>query len=109
MENCVQDYEKIVMRELEKVVSKGELNPVDVKNLGEAIDVIKDLYTIDAMKHSDYSSYSGGYMKEYPEMEYAMRGNSNRMYDGNYERRSSYRDGGNYNRGYGREDGRGMW
>lgn len=107
MENCVQEYEKMVMKELENVVSRGELNP-DIKNLGEAVDIVKDLYTIDAMKHSSYGSYSGGYMNEYPEMEYAMRGNSNRMYDGNYERRSSYRDGG-YNRGYFRDDGRGMW
>ena len=111
MENCINEYEKMVMRELENVISKGELNPGDVKNLGEAVDIIKDLYTVEAMKHSDAGGYSGGYMRGYPpEMEYSMRGNSNRMYDGNYERRSSYRGGGDYTRGgYARDDGRMMW
>lgn len=103
MENCVQDYEMMVMRELGNVVSKGELNPADMKNLGEAIDIVKDLYTIDAMKQSSYGSYSGAYMNEHPEMDYPVRGNSSHMYD---DRRYSYRNGGGYNRGY---DGRIMW
>lgn len=112
MENYIAEYEKMVMRELESVISKGELNPGDVKNLGEAVDIIKDLYTVDAMKHSDYD-YSGDY--RYPEQEYMMRGNSGWMYD--FDRRSSYRDGGyvrdgggNYacGGGYARDDGR-MW
>ena len=112
MEKCIMEYEQMVMREIENAVSKGELNPNDVKNIGEAVDILKDLYTIDAMKNSGYGSeqgYSGTRMREFVEPEYPMmNGNSNRMYNDSYDRGSSYRYGRS-RRGYARDDMREMW
>ena len=97
--DCTRDFEKLVMKELETFSSKEELTPADVteiQRLGEAVDIVKDLYTIEAMKNSEYGSYSGmdGYYMDdgYP----MMRGNSYRggqpMYN-RYDRGSSYRGG----------------
>lgn len=100
--DCLKNFEEMVMKELETVIERGELNPSDVQNIGEAVDIVKDLYTIDAMKHSEYGSYSqdDGYMS------YGMRGNSYRMYDDRVEPRSSYRNG--YGRGYAMDDSKSM-
>lgn len=57
--DCIRDFERMVMKEVENVVSKGDLTPADVKNLGEAIDIVKDLYTIEAMKQP-VGGYSQG-------------------------------------------------
>ena len=116
MDKCIMDYEQMVMHEIENCITKGELNPTDVKNIGEAVDILKDLYTIDAMKQADYGTesrgYSGARMAEYMEPGYGVSmanggGNSNRMYE-DYDRRSSYRYGRPM-RGYARDDMREIW
>ena len=101
--DCLKDFEEMVMKELEAVIEKGDLTPADVQNMGEAIDIVKDLYTIDAMKHSEYGSYS----RDDGMANYGMRGNSYRMYDDRFEPRSSYRNGG-YGRGYAMDDSKSM-
>lgn len=97
--DCIREFEDMVMREVENVVKKGELTPADVKNIGEAIDAVKDLYTIEAMKGPGGYSQTGPMWEgnSYgrwmtPEERYARGGYSGRYYDDNTHGRS-YRDG----------------
>lgn len=71
-------------KEISKTISKGEIMPADLKGLGEAVDILKDIETICAMQEyggeDDYS--------------YAMsnRGYSTRRYmyeDGHSNKRDS--------------------
>ena len=64
-------------KEIDKVVSKGEVSPAEIKPLGELIDIYKDIETICAMKEygqedDQYSMENRGYstrrMSRYPGM-----------------------------------------
>lgn len=103
--DCIRDFEKMVMKEVESVVSKGDLTPADIHNIGEAVDIVKDLYTIEAMKMPEgYSQgYSGWMGNSYgrwmtPEERYARQNYSGTYYDDNahgrsYDRGREYYDG----------------
>lgn len=79
MDRVLMEYEEMLVKEIENMIDKGELNTSDVKNIGCAIDILKDMYTIEAMKGE--ISYSGSNNSYYD------GGNSNRSYD-NYGRNS---------------------
>lgn len=89
MMDCIREFEDMVMKEVENVVNKGDLTPADVKNIGEAVDVVKDLYTIMAMKEPQggYSQGAPGwYGNSYgrwmtPEERYTRGGYSGMYYD----------------------------
>ena len=51
-------YEHLVMDEIENIVERNSLKYGDIKIIGEAIDILKDLYTIEAMR-SDAYRYKG--------------------------------------------------
>lgn len=89
-------------KEITKVVDKGDITPVELKSIGEAVDVLKDIETICAMKEygdddSSYAMSNRGYSSRrysrYPGMyrdSYAY-GSS---YEGSYDD-MSYARGGN--------------
>lgn len=101
----------LLEKEIEKVVAKGDISPAELKNVGEAVDVLKDIETICAMKeYGDddqsyamsnrgystrrYSRYPGSYRDSYEsyndsydDMSYARGGNSRD--GGSYARRNS--------------------
>lgn len=75
---------ELIEQEIKPLTMKQDISPQELKNLGEAVDILKDVETIKAMKEADY----GG--------EYSNRGNSYGSYDGQSNRG---------NRGYGSYDG----
>lgn len=105
--DCIKDLEKMVMKEVENVVNKGDLTPSDVHNIGEAVDMLKDLYTIEAMKQPEGYSQTGPMMygNSYgmrwmtPEEQYTRRNYSGYYYDDNMHGRS-YERGRDYDDGY---------
>ena len=78
MERVYEDIEKMLCKELEEIGRKGELTSNNLDGMYKSVDIVKDIYTIDAMKHSGYSNeYSGDYSERYMRPYYA--------YDGSYD------------------------
>ncbi len=96
----LDDVCDILEDELKEIVRNGEMTPQVLDNTYKAVDIIKDITTIKAMKESEYggNSYTGGsYIPYYSGDDYSMaRGRRNdmtrRMYDPTYHN------------GYSRED-----
>ena len=66
MERVYEDIEKMLCKELEEIGRKGELTTNNLDVMYRSVDVIKDIYTIDAMKHSGYSNaYPDDYSERY--------------------------------------------
>ena len=88
-----EDIRQMVEKE---IVNKEEMSPTDLENLGEMVDIIKDLHEIDGSQMP--SGMSGGSMPYYGAIYYDSnrngRGSSYRSnYDGQgrgYDTRSSY-------------------
>lgn len=91
--------EEMINEEIKPLVSKNDISPAELKNLGEAVDIIKDIQTIKAMKKAEEedtmqsqesrSSYGRSYggnrsYGSYDDMSMAMGRNSGRSY-GSYE------------------------
>lgn len=97
--------EDLLCKEIDKVTAKGDISPTDVKTIGEAVDILKDIETICAMKEygnddSSYAMSNRGYS--------TMRIPMDRMYRDSYE--GSYRgsydsyDDMSYRRGRSRDE-----
>lgn len=91
--------EELLTEEIKPIASKSDISPTELKNLGEALDIIKDIQTIKAMKKAEEeetmysqenrSSYGRGYRgrsyNSYDDMpnmgsrSYDHNGNSTRM------------------------------
>lgn len=73
------DLKDVLIDQIKKISKKGDISPTELHNVYEAIDVIKDMSTIEAMEKADkeYEEMQGGEMQGY-----------------------SARRGGNYSRGY---------
>ena len=66
MDRVYEDIEKMLCKELEEIGRKGELTTNNLDVMYRSVDVIKDIYTIDAMKHSGYSNaYPDDYSERY--------------------------------------------
>lgn len=91
--------EEMIHEEIKPLISKNDISPTELKNLGEAVDIIKDIQTIKVMKKAEEedtmqsqesrSSYGRGYggnrsYGSYDDMPMAMGRNSGRSY-GSYE------------------------
>lgn len=94
MKSSLYDLCEMLDDELKEIVKKGDISPNELDRVYRAVDIIKDIKTIEAMEESQYSNARGG----------SNRGSYN-SYDGSYD--GSY-EGGNSNarggRGYS-EDG----
>ena len=75
--NSLDNLKSVLEREIDKVTSKGEITPTEIKALGDAVDILKDIETICAMKEYGqeddmYSMENRGYstrrMSRYPGM-----------------------------------------
>lgn len=92
----------MIYREMDGISDEGQLTFDCVQALGEMVDILKDISTVEAMEESNYGySNNDGY---------SQRGR--KYYDGNSYGGSSYGRGGNgssmrssYNGGYSRDDG----
>lgn len=97
MDKMYEDVKQMVSKEITKITSKPEMSPTDLEQLGEMIDIIKDICMID----TDYDMPSGasrGVMPYWGSIQYEDRPNTNRT---SYGRMGRYND----NSSYGRYDG----
>lgn len=80
--------------EIKQINAKGDISPTELENAYKAVDIIKDIKTIEAMEEAG-NSYEGSYEGSYDDY--------SRSYyrDGSY-RDGSYRDDGSYERSYAR-------
>lgn len=109
---AIIDLKYLLEEELEKIVRKGDITPTELERLDKAVDIIKDIETICAMKEygnqdeEGYSEYYPRYMREGRGGSYESsyrRGGNSRM--GNYMRDPySYDDGMSYNDSYARSN-----
>lgn len=63
---AIIDLKQLLEEELEKIVRKGDITPTELERLDKAVDIIKDIETICAMKEYNYQEeeemrYSGRY------------------------------------------------
>ena len=87
---AMEDLKEMLEDELKKITKKGDINPQELEAAYKAVDILKDLETIKAMKGYDEGQSQGG--QSYNSYD----GNSNR---GSYDGMSN---GGSYNgRSYG--------
>lgn len=87
--------------ELKEIVKKGDISPTELDRAYKAVDIIKDIKTIEAMEDYSYDDYSRRNSYEGDNMSYNMsRDMSNARRgrdgdgDGRYSEDASYRRGG---------------
>ena len=58
--DAIYELKDLLEKEIKKVTAKGDISPTEVKTIGEAVDILKDIETICAMKEygNDDSSYA---------------------------------------------------
>lgn len=83
--DAIMDLKTLIEKEIMKVTSKGDITPTELKSLGEAVDILKDIETICAMKEygdddSSYAMSNRGYSSRRP-YEYPMYRDSYESYD----------------------------
>ena len=75
--------------DIEELNKKPDMSPTELDKAYKAIDIIKDIYTIEAMENADFGDEEGSYDYD----------------DGMYRGRNSYRRGGrSYDYGYSRRN-----
>ncbi len=80
--------------ELKELCKKESWTPNEVALIGEMIDVVKDIETVEAMKSYESQDWMNGYSRGYDEG-YSMT----RASYGGYNNPNSYNRGGSYNMG----------
>lgn len=100
MERLMHDLKDMILCDIDETVKKGQINPADYQALGEAVDIIKDIETIEAMRNYEYETpemsgaMSGGRMYPMGRYNSGYSGNSYGSYGGSsYERGRSPRTG----------------
>ena len=81
--------------ELREIVKKGDISPTELDRAYKAVDIIKDIKTVEAMEEGGYSNdgYSGNsYRASYDGMSNARRGRDGDG-DGRYSEDGTYRRG----------------
>lgn len=77
------ELKDLLEEEIYKIVRKGDITPTELERLDDAVDIIKDIETICAMKEYNYQQEEPMYSGRYP---YYMR-------DGGRSSYNSYEDG----------------
>lgn len=86
--------------EIKELTKKGDISPTELERAYKAVDIIKDIKTIEAMEDASYSY-------DYSRDEYSRRGSYNSSYDGMSNARRGrdgdgdgrYSEDGSYRRG----------
>jgi len=98
MMNELYDLCENLKDEIKELNKKGDISPTELERAYRAVDIIKDIKTIEAMEEAGYSNdgYSQrmypGYYYDEPGMSNARRGRDGDG-DGRYSEDSSYRRG----------------
>lgn len=103
---ALYDLKDLLEKEITKVTNKGDISPTEIKTIGEAVDVIKDIETIFTMKEygnndQSYAMSNRGYSTRRMSNSYPMYGDSYNSSYNSYDD-MSYRQGGNSNARYSR-------
>lgn len=90
----LEDLCDVLEDELKEIVRTGDMSPQVLDNTYKAVDILKDIETIKAMKEASYggNSYMGGSYMPYYDDDYSMargRGGNSR-YDGGRSNRGGY-------------------
>ena len=115
---ALYDLKEILEDEIKNMTKKGDITPQELEHAYKAVDIIKDIDTIEAMKdygndsysmnnrgnsYNQSNEYSRGYSQGYSEAMNSMDGNSQQS---SYARRGrdgdgdgKYSEDGSYNRG----------
>ena len=100
MDKLMHDLKDMILCDIDETVKKGQISPADYQALGEAVDIIKDIETIEAMRNYEYETpemsgaMSGGRMYPMGRYNSGYSGNSYGSYGGSsYERGRSPRTG----------------
>lgn len=101
--HALYDLCEILDDELREVVKKGDMSPTELDRVYKAVDIIKDIKTIEAMEDYSYDDYSRRNSYANDNMSYNMS-NARRGRDGDGDGR--YSEDGSYRRG---RDGRGRY
>ena len=94
------DLKELLTKELDKIVEKHDINPTELEMSYKAVDIIKDICTIDAMENAaedeggEEGSYEGGYSGRRGYSRAGGRSNRGSYEGGGY----SGRRGGRYSR-----------
>lgn len=109
MKSSLYDLCELLEDELKEIVKKGDISPNELERAYRAVDIIKDIKTIEAMEEGQYSNAGGSYnMGGSNAGGGSNRGGSYRggsydgSYDGSYEgggRSNEYSEEGSYRRG----------
>ena len=54
----LEDLKDMLCQELDKIVEKKDINPTELEVAYKAVDIIKDITTIEAMEEADFGDYS---------------------------------------------------
>lgn len=91
----LEDMKEVLEEQIKKIAKKGDaISPQELDNAYKAVDIIKDIETIDAMKRAEEEGYGSSYGSSY---DYSGAGSYN------YSRRMPYSYEGSYDGSY---DGR---
>lgn len=88
--DALKDVKKVLEEQIEAIAQKNDISPTELERLDKAVDILKDIETIYAMKDYDPEE-DYGYSGRYP---YYMRDEMPRM-----DRGASYRRGRDMNTG----------
>lgn len=95
--DALYNLKELLEKEITKVTTKGDVSPTEIKTLGEAVDILKDIETICAMKEygdddQSYAMSNRGYSTRRMTSRYPMYRDS---YDSSYNSYDdmSYRQG----------------
>lgn len=74
MTKVYEDVKELLQDQLKKLAKKSDINATELHNIYEAVDVLKDISTIEAMEKADkeYGEYSNNYSNDYSN-EYSQR------------------------------------
>ena len=91
--DALKELKKVLEKEIEEISKKNDISPTELDRLDKAVDIIKDIETICAMKEYGYEQEEPEYSGRYPySRPYYMRDDGMRSRD-MWEGGSSYRRG----------------
>ena len=85
---ALTDLKEILEDQVKKITKKGDITPAELTNMNMAVDIIKDINTIEAMKKAEAEWQDGEYSQRGYSREHSMRGGS--YADGHSERYLPY-------------------
>lgn len=88
--DALMNLKKVLEGQIEEITKKNDISPTELERLDKAVDIIKDIETICAMKDYSYEEEDMGYSGRYP---YYMRDEMPRRPHDMWDSQASYRRG----------------